>query len=260
MPLACELVVDHMSARWGTETTLDSIKYVLRGGVRPGLEMGAREFEARLEAIKTAMVSREEGRAGLEKVVADCRAELLERLEWVEEVEERRRATAADRAAFDDSAEGQKRQRYEAMHARELRSALRDLRAEQERQMVDEEDAPSGPTAGADAIAPSEPTGAESVGGSPIAESPCDDRGPTDREAEGSGGEAVPGDGESSASVAIAATPSEPIEAPEADAPSEPTATGISGGTPDPLVSSDDHGGSAFPPGVMAAGRSLVVG
>ncbi len=209
-----DVVVAALSARNGKRTTAAHVRYAL-GGKPEGI--GKFEFDNEVEALATICDDQETGRAELKQMVAAARAELRERLEWVEAAEARRQATAADRAAFDDSASGQKRQRYEAMHDRALRSALRDLRAEQKRRAAVDDAAPD---------APSEPTASGASGGNPADESLCGDRGRSGPEGEGSGGGPVPGVGDSSASAAVADAPSEPAEASEAVAPTEPTATG----------------------------------
>jgi hypothetical protein len=158
------VVMAYLSARRGTQTTADDVRFALGG--RPEA-MSKLEYESEVETMAGLATGNAEGRAGLKEVVAEARADLLARLEWVEAVEARRRATAADRAAFDDSAEGQRRQRYEAMHARELRAALRDLRAAQALRMAEGDilaipegdgEGGDGGGPGPDPIAPNEPT------------------------------------------------------------------------------------------------------
>ncbi len=186
-----------------------------------------------------------EGRAGLKEVVAEARAELLARLEWVEAVEARRRATAADRAAFDDSASGQRRQRYEAMHARTLRSALRDLRAEQKRRLAEDDitaatvgsgEGGAGDGPEAEPIAPSEPTAeapSEPTGDPVVAPSePTGDAGPI--------------------------APSEPTEGAGCIAPTEPTEAGDVDGNDD---EGQDSGESNVPASaVEGAGGAGQIG
>jgi hypothetical protein len=277
------VVVAYLSARRGRGTTADDVRYALGG--KPAA-MSPVEYEWEAEAIAGMATGNAEGRAGLKEIVAEARADLLERLEWVEAVEARRLATAADRAAFDDSAEGQRRQRYEAMHERTLRAALRDLRAEQERRMADEENAPTEPTKGIVPIAPTEPTGSGPIGESPVGGIACDDP-----EGSGPAGEGadhrVPGVGDSPAIPVVAEAPTEPTEG-FRDAPSEPTAKpmaiapteptgagtiagnrndesrpgepsgpcGLSGGVP----GSPAEGRSIPAPGMAIEGRSELVG
>ncbi len=139
------VVMGYLSARRGVQTTASDVRFALGG--KPAA-MSPVEFEQELESMAALATGNAEGRAGLKEVVAEARADLRARLEWVEEVEARRQATAADRAAFDDSAAGQRRQRYEAMHERTLRSALRDLRVAQAQRLADEEDAVTAATVG----------------------------------------------------------------------------------------------------------------
>jgi hypothetical protein len=237
-----DIVVGAMSARYGQQTTPANVRFALGG--KPEA-MGKLEYQNETEALATICDDKATGRAELKAIVADARADLLERLEWVEAVEARRQATAVDRASFDDSPAGQRRQRYEAMHDRALRAALRDLRAEQERRMAEGDvaaTAPTEPPVEEPPIAPSEPTGAGPIGGSPAVESSCGDRERGCPEQGASGGEAVTGVGETSPDPAVADAPSEPAGATEADAPSEPTASGMLGGNRDYESISDDDG------------------
>jgi hypothetical protein len=159
------VVIAYLSARRGESTNAADVRFAT-GGQPEAMSPG--EYERESETMAAMATAHAKGRADLRGAVAEARADLLARLEWVEEREARKRATAADRAAIDDSAEGQRRLRYEAMHARELRAALRDLRAEQARRMTLGEvttTAPTEPTAGPDqagsppaSIAPTEPT------------------------------------------------------------------------------------------------------
>jgi hypothetical protein len=153
-----------LAARRREQADADDVRHALGG--RPAA-MGKLEFENEVEAVAEFARGLGDGRARLKAIIAEARADLQDRLEWVEAVEARRRATAADRAAFDDSASGQRRQRYEAMHERTLRSALRDLRAAQALRMaggdvattpVGSGETGEGSGPGPDPIAPSEPT------------------------------------------------------------------------------------------------------
>jgi hypothetical protein len=222
-----DVIVCAMSARYGKQTTPANVRFALGG--KPEA-MGKLEYQNETEALASICDDKETGRVELKTIVADAKADLEERLEWIEAVEERKLATAADRAAFDDSPAGQRRQRYEAMHDRALRAALRDLRAEQERRMAEDlvaATAPSGPAVDGPAIAPNEPTEPVSIDGNPAIENSCDDPERPERDEEVSGSEPVTGLGEPSANPAVAATPSEPAGTPESDAPSEPTASGM---------------------------------
>jgi hypothetical protein len=192
-----EILVAALSARNGKQTTAANVRFALGG--RPE-SMGKVEFDNEVEALASICDDQATGRGELKAIVAEARADLLERLEWVEAVEARRQATAVDRASFDDSASGQRRQRYEAMHDRALRAALRDLRAAQARRLA-------GGDVGVTADAPSEPTGGPDQAGlmpDPIA--------PTE-----------PTEAPSEPTEAPADAPSEPTEVMDRDAPSEPT-------------------------------------
>jgi hypothetical protein len=205
-----EVLVAALSARNGKQTTAANVRFALGG--KPEA-MGKVEFENEVEALASICDDKATGRAELKAIVAEARADLEARLEWVEAVEARRRATAADRASFDDSAAGQRRQRYEAMHDRALRAALRDLRAEQERRMALGDVV--GPT-----TAPTEPTTVEGgerdveIGPEPDPIAPTE---PTDAPTE--------------PTEAPADAPTEPTEVMDRDAPSEPTAADPSGET-----------------------------
>jgi hypothetical protein len=241
------VVVAYLSARRGTETTAADAQFALGG--RPAA-MSQGEYEREVETIAELAREQAGGRAELKAIVAEARDDLRARLEWVEAVEARRRATAADRAAFDDSASGQRRQRYEAMHERTLRAALRDLRAEQARRLAEGDvtattagggEGVAGGGPGPDPIAPTEPTEDPIIAPSePTAEAECPAPSePTD------GPVAAPSE-PTDGVVPIA--PTEPTEASEVDGKDDEQRNSVDGEVPVPAV---EGAGGAGPDGTV---------
>ncbi|MDX6342785.1 MAG: hypothetical protein QOH87_2923, partial [Trebonia sp.] len=135
-----DLFEDHWVMRWnaayvgalvggedGSGADAERVGAILGGDIPEG--MGVGEFRRRIEALAATAPGADRGHATLKAMVAEAVAELSERLELVEAREDRDRELAVRIAAFDGSAEGAKRLRYEMAHERVLRASLRDLRA-----------------------------------------------------------------------------------------------------------------------------------
>jgi hypothetical protein len=124
--------------------------------------MSASEFERRIGLLCEDLPDTNGGHAALKQVVGEAIAELTERLELIEVRERRDRELAVKCAAFDATAAGASRLRYEMSHERVLRASLRDLRTMQKGRPNPEGAAtvaptePKPPTIGATA-APTEP-------------------------------------------------------------------------------------------------------
>jgi hypothetical protein len=110
--------------------------------------MYATEFERRIALLCETLPDTVGGNAALRQVVVEAIAELTERLELIEVRERRDRELAVECAAFDATAAGASRLRYEMSHERVLRASLRELRTMQKGRTDPE---------GAATVAPTEP-------------------------------------------------------------------------------------------------------
>ena len=127
--LAYDIVHAFVAAGWAEETNGDMtrIQVLIRTPAPEG--MASWEYRHRVDGLANVTKNADpiKARAELEQILRPEIENLRGRFEYTRAKESRLRASAADRAALDTSAEGQLRLRYEMMLRRETRNAFKDL-------------------------------------------------------------------------------------------------------------------------------------
>ena len=127
--LAFDIVHAFIGGGWSTEINGDMcrLQAVIRTPAPEG--MASWEYRHRIDSLAkmTKNADPVAARAKFEQILRPEIEHLRGRLAYTREKEARLRASSADRAALDTSAEGQLRLRYEMMLRRETRNAFKDL-------------------------------------------------------------------------------------------------------------------------------------
>ena len=127
--LAYDVVHAFVCGGWSTEINGDLTR--LQAVIRTPAPEGMASWEYRHRVDRLAIMTKDAdpiaARAKFEQILRPEIENLRGRLAYTRDKESRLRASAADRAALDTSAEGQLRLRYEMMLRRETRNAFKDL-------------------------------------------------------------------------------------------------------------------------------------